>query len=218
MIDPQVFTAVESAAKAVALGSAGSRRRFDAAVLNDPDVRAVMQEVRGSGASAVQVANRLRTLADLPGNVEYQHPHDVAIAAYLRILDVLRPDLAESVAPRVAGLSNVWWPRPLALRLLEAWRTRSEAAATQSIVWFPQMGGDATLAYATSSWGLTFPDFHGQIFSLYVTDFAEHAGGNPFVWINWPAEYPVEPPTIEVRVQAGSASNVSETGNIMEAA
>ena len=118
--------------KAVAWGVVGSRRRLDAAVLDDADVRELLDALRDRPAARRQLVTRIGQLASMGGSPEYLHRYDLAIFAYLRALDILDPDLAAVAAPGVAALGNVRWSRPLALRLGTPSHTSSRAADSSS--------------------------------------------------------------------------------------
>lgn len=132
MIDSTLLEGIESPEKAVAWGVVGSRRRLDAAVLTDPDVRELLNALRDQPAARRQLVTRIGHLASIGGSPEYLHRYDLAIFAYLRALDVLDPDLAAVAAPRVATLANIWWSRPLALRLRTPSHTSSRGADRSS--------------------------------------------------------------------------------------
>lgn len=118
MLDSTFLQNIESREKEVTWGMVGSRRRLDAAILTDPDVTELLTALRDHPAVRTQLVVRIGTLATLGGDPDCIHRYDLAIFAYLRALDIFDPDLAAVAASRVATLGNVWWSRPLALRLL----------------------------------------------------------------------------------------------------
>lgn len=132
MIDSMLLNNIESPEKAVAWGMVGSRRKLDAAVLMDSDVREVLNVLREHPYARLELVARIGTLATMGGSPEYLHRYDLAIFAYLRALDILDPDLAAVAALRVATLGNVWWSRPLALRLRMPSHTSSRGADVSS--------------------------------------------------------------------------------------
>ena len=91
MIDSTLLANIESSEKAVAWGVVGSRRKLDAAVLTDSDVRELLNALRDQPAARRQLVTRIGSLATIGGSPEYLHRYDLAIFAYLRVLDVLDP-------------------------------------------------------------------------------------------------------------------------------
>ena len=132
MIDPMLLDNIESSEKAVAWGMVGSRRRLDAAVLTDSDIRDLLNVLRDHPDARLELVTRISTLASMGSSPEYLHCYDLAIFAYLRALDILDPDLAAVAAPRVATLGNIWWSRPIALRLRMPSHTSSRGADSRS--------------------------------------------------------------------------------------
>lgn len=132
MLDSTLLKNIESREKEVAWGVVGSRRRLDAVVLADPDVKELLTALRGHTAARQQLVGRVASLASLGGDPEYLHRYDLAIFAYLRALGIVDPDLAAVAAISIATLGNVWWSRPLALRLFGPSHTNSRAVDSGS--------------------------------------------------------------------------------------
>ena len=124
VIDRNFLTNIESPAKAVAWGSVGSRARLESAVLTDPDVRGVLKAL-GNLTAQRQLVKRIGALVTMGGSPEYLHRYDLAIFAYLRMLDIFEPEFAAVAARKVAALGNTWWSRGLAFRLRASSRTAS---------------------------------------------------------------------------------------------
>lgn len=159
MIDSTLLANIESSEKAVAWGVVGSRRKLDAAVLTDSDVRELLNALRDQPAARRQLVTRIGSLATIGGSPEYLHRYDLAIFAYLRALDVLDPDLAAVAALRVATLSNVWWSRPLALRIRVPSHTHSPDAANMNEVHgVPPVGSTKCSSDVVSTPSVVYPD------------------------------------------------------------
>lgn len=142
MIDSMLLDNIESSEKAVAWGMVGSRRKLDTAVLTDPDMRDLLNVLRDYPDARLELVTRISTLASMGGNPEYLHCYDLAIFAYLRALDILDPDLAAVAAPRVATIGNLWWSRPIALRLRMPSHTSSRGVDGKSeVVDMPEAHG-----------------------------------------------------------------------------
>lgn len=108
-----IFHAIESAEFAWTLSLSGSRDRATDALVRAPQVRALMEAMQRR-AHAADVANRALDLLGGHTDSRYAHPFDAAIAAYLRVLDILFPDVA-LVVGRLTALSrnNLWWSVPV---------------------------------------------------------------------------------------------------------
>lgn len=108
-----IFHDIESAEFAWTLSLSGSRVRAMDALVRAPQVRALMEAMKGR-THAADVANRTLDLLGGYADSRYTHPFDAAIAAYLRALDILFPDLA-LVVGRFTALSrnNLWWSVPV---------------------------------------------------------------------------------------------------------
>lgn len=143
-LDNAILREVESAEFAWELGLSGSRARAMQALVRAPRAKALLSAVAGNDDAARVVANRIVSLVGSETDPRYTHPFDAAIAAYLRTLDLLFPDLAAALGPFVARQrQNLWWSIPVVDRLLRgsAWTEstgnyatnlyRKQAVATQ---------------------------------------------------------------------------------------
>ena len=115
------------------MSCASSRKRFRRGILRHTTVKELLGLAMADAAVQEQVASRLGLLCAIDSDVYFQHPQDVAIATYLRILDIAAPDFAESLAPLVARLPNTWWARPLAAQLLNLRRTKAASTNEQAL-------------------------------------------------------------------------------------
>lgn len=161
MIDSTLLDNIESPEKAVAWGMVGSRRKLDAAVLTDSDVRELLNALRDQPAARRQLVTRIGSLATIGGSPEYLHRYDLAIFAYLRVLDVLDPDLAAVAALGVATLGNVWWSRPLALRIRLPSHTKSldsDSRSMNEIHGVPPVGSTKCSSDVVSTPSVVYPD------------------------------------------------------------
>ena len=122
-----LFPKIESPEFHAKLGVVSTPRGFDAALFNIDEVQdlatAVTQE-----KNDLLLYERIGTLlADPEDNPNFVHPHDMPIAVYLRILDVLSSNFALVAAESVAERKNFWWTRAMALRILAEPKSRSIA-------------------------------------------------------------------------------------------
>ena len=113
-LDPAILRDIESAEFAWELGLSGSRARAMRTLVRARRVRALMKAVSGNIGAADVVANRVVTLVRSETDPRYTHPFDAAIAAYLRTLDILFPDLASALGALVVRQrQNLWWSVPV---------------------------------------------------------------------------------------------------------
>jgi hypothetical protein len=64
------------------------------------------------------LARRALQLVGEETDPNYQHPYDIALAVYLRILDIVAPAAALDVASASLRVANLWWALPIAKRVL----------------------------------------------------------------------------------------------------
>ena len=120
-----LFSQIESSIFHARLGVVSTPRAFDSALFSIAEVQALTTLVNEPGKEEL-LFNRIGVLlADPEDNANFVHPHDMPIAVYLRILDVLSSDFALIAAERLAQKKNLWWTRAMALRVLSEPKSRS---------------------------------------------------------------------------------------------
>ena len=124
---------IEGPEFATEFGVVASRRQFDREILRDERVRALLTKLYADKSAQECVASRLQFLSSLRVDIRFTHPYDIAIAIYLRTLDIVATEIAEALAPTVAALPNVWWSRPLTISLLSSTRTRTESSGEAEV-------------------------------------------------------------------------------------
>jgi hypothetical protein len=111
---------IEGPLLAASLGVVSTPRAFDAAMLKQPIVIELLARLSSERRAAKEVARRLQLLLAEPTDPRYCHQHDLAIAIYLRALDICAPD--DSLPPALLALkqTNLWWARAMAMRIATA--------------------------------------------------------------------------------------------------
>ena len=154
-LDAAIFREIECVEFAWKLGLTGSRQRAMQALVRAPQAVALLNALKGDEIAAYEVANRVLALAHDDNDPQYTHPSDVAIAAYMRALDILFPNLAAAIGPVVdSQCQNLWWAAPIVERTL---RTPPMSSAIGSQTEFYSLTG-VHLGEVTVHWsGMSAP-------------------------------------------------------------
>jgi hypothetical protein len=129
MVPRQLLEQAESIQFATELNVVSSERLFESALRQHPVVRGIFGHLVDE-ESREQLAVRLADLLSRDVDPRYQHPHDVALAVYLRLLDVCDPQLGALAATTAIRQPNLWWARSVAMEILEGSRTRTREVNT----------------------------------------------------------------------------------------
>ena len=78
-----------------------------------------------------QLLDRVTQLVAVPHDARYCHHHDLAIAIYLRALDLYDPSTAIKAADAVLQHPNFWWARSFALPLMTEPNLRTPVQVTE---------------------------------------------------------------------------------------
>ena len=119
MIIRRIWDEIESPHLAASLGVVSTPRAFDAAILQHPIVVQLMAHL-SSRSDVEEVAHRLGQLLTEATDVRYCHQHDLAIAIYLRTLDICAPNQTMPAALLALKQPNLWWARAMAMRIVSA--------------------------------------------------------------------------------------------------
>ncbi len=111
--------------------------QFVRALASLPEVRSLLDEVRSQNA-AKALLTRVLTLLRAPYDPAYENPHDVALAAYLWVLKMADPELAQEAAKQVLGCPGCWWAAKLAENLTAAANATTDKPTEQ-----PSPNGEA---------------------------------------------------------------------------
>jgi hypothetical protein len=117
MIVARIWREIESPLLAASLGVVSTPRTFDAAMLKQPIVIELLARLSSERRAAEEVARKLEQLLTQPTDARYCHQHDLAIAIYLRVLDICAPDHALPPALLALRQTNLWWARAMAMRI-----------------------------------------------------------------------------------------------------
>lgn len=119
MIAQRIWDEIESQFFAATLGVVSTPRAFDEAMLQHSIVSELMANL-SSESDVEAVAKRLQRLLNEPSDVRYCHQHDLAIAVYLRALDICAPEHALAPANLALTQRNLWWGKAMAKRIAGA--------------------------------------------------------------------------------------------------
>lgn len=119
MIAQRIWDEIEGQLLAATLGVVSTPRAFDAAMLQHPIVSELMANL-SSESDVEAVVKRLQQLLSEPTDARYCHQHDLAIAVYLRALDICAPEHALAPAHLALTQRNLWWGKAMAKRIAGA--------------------------------------------------------------------------------------------------
>lgn len=129
MVPRHLLEQTESIQFATELNVVSSERLFESALRQHPVVSDICGHLTDE-ESREQLAVRLADLLYRDVDPRYEHPHDVAVAVYLRLLDVCDPQLGALAATTAVKQPNLWWARSVAMEILEGSRTRAREVST----------------------------------------------------------------------------------------
>ena len=110
----EAISTVESHEFAARVGVASDWATLIAAIESE---RAVC-DICGDPSNARRVAERVLDITRVQVDPRYEHPLDMALAAYLIVLEKLDRDLAQLVAASMLRIPQLWWGSKLARRIL----------------------------------------------------------------------------------------------------
>ena len=131
MISRELLERAESIQFATELNVVSSERLFESALRHHPLVTDLFGHLTDV-ESREQLAVRLADLLYRDIDPRYEHPHDVAIAVYLRLLDVSDPQLGGLAAATAVRQPNLWWARSVAMEILQGSRTHAREVSTET--------------------------------------------------------------------------------------
>jgi len=117
MISDALFRSIEDPVFTSSIGVVSTPRALDKALLAQLPVRHLLARL-SEPDNRHQLFTRIAQLVAAPHDARYCHPHDLAIAIYLRTLDLCDPSIAIKAADIVLQLPNFWWARSFALPLM----------------------------------------------------------------------------------------------------
>jgi hypothetical protein len=126
----EVMDRVESRAYSATLGVASGYRGFLWAMLQHPDTACLIDQMKTS-QDLQQVLLRILVLASQKIDPEYEHPHDIAVAVYLRVLSLKDLEASQVAAVFVQQTPQFWWAQRVAAHLLSG----CEAKSFDDLLW-----------------------------------------------------------------------------------
>lgn len=124
----EAFKAIESENVTFELGLASGRASFLKLLDHNVQIQRVIEAATNDDTLSKSLAARALALTRELGEAPYRHPHDIAIAAYFRVLSRVQPVLADLLRPFFLELERGWWARTLAETLHSETRLGSNAA------------------------------------------------------------------------------------------
>ncbi len=119
MISPELLATIEGPLFSLELGIVDSPKSFDEALFKTVGARKLAEQIT-SEAEERLVRDRALSLLDCEDNDErFRHPFDLAIAVYIRILDVVESSWVFDLSKLAAQRRNLWWSRAMAMRVLQ---------------------------------------------------------------------------------------------------
>jgi hypothetical protein len=113
----QLFEKLESDRFSATINVVSGLNQFVRALSSSDEFQALLTIAR-SGADRSLLADRFNQLAARETDPEYENPWDVALAAYLLVLEQVDPNQAALCAERASIGSNGWWSRKIADKIL----------------------------------------------------------------------------------------------------
>lgn len=147
----KLLKSIESPEFVAQVGVVSTQHAFESAIARHPWAQELLGLARGS-ASARVVYGRMMALLQTPVDPSFSHPYDVAIAVYLRVVDIVAPLLAVDAAREVLAVRNAWWARRLAERIAAA--APETAVVSEHLVFIP---GPVRASAATGAYSATMP-------------------------------------------------------------
>jgi hypothetical protein len=154
MVPRELLEQVEGIRFAAEVGVVSSERLFESAIRQHPLVLQLFGYLTDPQARE-QIAVRLTDLLYRDSDPRYEHPHDAAVAVYLRLLDVSEPGLASLAAVTAARQPNLWWARSVAIQILEGAQTRvSHDVGTVTVDSAGDVARTVTTTTTHTTWGI----------------------------------------------------------------
>jgi hypothetical protein len=115
-MNTELFEAIESPALSAQVNVVSGYNQFVRALVSLPEVRSLLDEVKLHDG-AKELLARVLTLLRAPYDPAYENPHDMALAAYLWVLNAADPEKAQEAGKHVLGCPGCWWAAKLAENL-----------------------------------------------------------------------------------------------------
>jgi hypothetical protein len=127
----KVFEKIESVRFAIDFTVISGFNIFQIALEENKTLRQLVSALKRKPGHKDRVLERLIALLQADHAREFQHPNDVALAAYLFVLYKADTAMAYSVAEMLLGYQNLWWARRLAEHIVGTTKTVSTQFSAQ---------------------------------------------------------------------------------------
>lgn len=111
-----LYSGIESPTFVATVGVVSTTAGFERAISRDPRVRQLLG-LASQPEALVSLAERIRALAAEIPEAGFAHSQDIAIAVYLRVLDLANASLAVDAARELVDRADLWWARRTAKRI-----------------------------------------------------------------------------------------------------
>jgi hypothetical protein len=117
MIPSSIWDTIESSRFTAEIGVVSTPRSFVAAIEKHAIIIELLSKLNESSCRQ-DVFKRLIFLLDKPADRRYCHPNDLAMAIYLRVLEISDPQLAIDAADLTLATPSLWWARSIAQHIV----------------------------------------------------------------------------------------------------
>lgn len=152
-----LFNSVESVDFATDFSVLSGFRIFQDALQDNEILQVFIGHLNRYPSQQNQVLDHVLSLAQKEADPNFQHPDDVALAAYLHILSKVNYALAYTAAESLAKMENLWWSKRIATSIVESMKTRQEFVFAKSSM---------TLHSVSTSMATTSTIFHSHEIDL----------------------------------------------------
>ena len=117
MIPVNLLKTIEASGYGMRLGLVSTPSRFIEAVSKEPRAQKIAELLDQTDAQE-ELLVRLKTLLSAENDPRYAHPNDLAIAAYLYLLQKADPNAVLKLAKELVDTPTLWWARAMAIHTI----------------------------------------------------------------------------------------------------
>jgi hypothetical protein len=128
----EAWRVVESPRIAAQLGVVSTPRALERALASEPTIRRLLG-LLARPHNRRRLYDHFLEILGAPNDQRFAHPLDLALAIYVRLLDIVDPSIAEAAASAALRLPNLWWTRAFAISILAQSARRTKVVRTQQI-------------------------------------------------------------------------------------
>jgi hypothetical protein len=127
-----IWPEIEGPQLAARVGVVSTPRSLERALAAEPNVRQLVGAL-AKPTNRRLLYDRFLVLLHTPTDERFAHPQDLALATYLRLLDIVNPDLGEMGAATALTRPNLWWTRAFAASILAQAARRTRVVISQHL-------------------------------------------------------------------------------------